>query len=233
MAEQHTVVSHEEWVAARKALLIKEKEFTHARDAISRERRALPWEAVTKQYAFEGAGGSRKLADLFDGRSQLAVYHFMFHPDWDAGCPHCSFWADNFNPNVPHLAANDVSMVIISRAPYASLAAYRKRMGWTFPWYSSFGTDFNFDFGVSFTDEQMKAGPIYNYQPAGNDPEREGFSVFAKDDAGRIFHTYSTYARGIDIFNTAYNVLDCVPKGRQEEGRAPQYWVRRHDEYAT
>ena len=222
------VVRHEKWLEARKALLAKEKEFTHARDELSRARRELPWERVEKEYEFEGVDGRRTLPALFDGRSQLVVYHFMFPPEWDEGCKHCSFWADNFDPNVVHLKARDVTLVAVSRAPYEKLAAYRDRMRWSFPWYSSGDGDFNYDFGVAFRNDSEP----YNYgtMEAGF-ADREGVSVFAKDATGAVFHTYSTYARGIDLLNTAYNYLDLVPKGRDEEGRAPQFWLRRHDEY--
>jgi predicted dithiol-disulfide oxidoreductase (DUF899 family) len=220
------VVEHDEWLAERTELLAKEKELSRLRDDLARQRRELPWERVDKDYIFTGADGQRTLSDLFDGRSQLVVYHFMFEPAWDAGCKSCSFWADNFDPNVVHLRARDVALVAVSIAPYAKLAAYRGRMGWSFPWYSSAGSEFNADYGVSFTDEAP-----YNYgsQTVSN-MEREGVSVFAQDPAGAVFHTYSTYARGIDLLNTAYNYLDLVPKGRDEDGR-PQSWVRRHDEY--
>jgi predicted dithiol-disulfide oxidoreductase (DUF899 family) len=226
------VVSHEEWLRASAEFLAKEKEFTHLRDELSRKRRELPWEEVTKTYVFEGEDGKESLADLFDNRSQLIVYHFMFGPDWEAGCPHCSFWADNFNPIIVHLNQRDVTMVAISRAPYKKLEAYKKRMGWSFKWLSSFGTDFNFDFQASFRPEDIARGEVfYNFktQPM-SISEREGTSVFYKDSNGRIFHTYSTYARGIDLMNTAYNYLDIAPKGRDENGRS-QFWVRRHDEY--
>jgi predicted dithiol-disulfide oxidoreductase (DUF899 family) len=232
MALSHKVVPHEQWVEARAAFLNREKQFTRARDELNRQRQELPWEAVEKRYVFTGPDGKETLADLFDGRSQLIVYHFMFGPDWDAGCPHCSFWADNFDPVIVHMNQRDVSMVAVSRAPYARLAAYRKRMGWTFKWVSSAGTTFNFDYGVSFTPEQRKAGTaVYNFRagdPGGD--EREGVSVFYKDESGKLFHTYSTYARGIDLQNTAYNYIDLVPKGR-DEGNRSQYWVRRRDEY--
>jgi predicted dithiol-disulfide oxidoreductase (DUF899 family) len=227
---EHEVVTREEWLAARKQLLAREKEFTKQRDELSRRRRELPWEPVDKEYVFEGADGRRTLTELFDDRSQLVVYHFMFDPEWDEGCKSCSFWADNFNPNVIHLQARDVAIVAVSRAAYPKLAAYRKRMGWSFPWYSSAATDFNVDYGVTFADEEQER-EVYNYGslvPRG--PEREGVSVFYRDADGRIFHTYSTYARGIDLLNTAYNYLDLVPKGRDEGGRS-QSWVRRHDEY--
>jgi predicted dithiol-disulfide oxidoreductase (DUF899 family) len=231
LTEHQNVVAHDEWIEARKALLVEEKEFTRLRDELSRRRRDLPWEAIGKEYVFDGPNGRQTLAELFDGRSQLIVYHFMFEPDWDEGCPHCSFWADSFDPNVVHLSARDVTMIAVSRAPFAKLAPYKERMGWSFHWVSSFENDFNFDYGASFTPEQQ-ANAVYNYgtQSPGH-PEREGVSVFSKDGSGGVFHTYSAYARGIDLLNTAYNYLDLVPKGRDEEGRPPQYWVRRHDEY--
>ena len=223
------VVAHDDWVASRTELLANEKEFTRARDELTRQRQALPWEAVEKEYVFEGPGGKETLEDLFDGCGQLIVYHFMFGPDDDVGCKSCSFWADNFNPNVVHLIARDVSFVAVSRAPIEDLEAYRRRMGWDFHWVSSGGTDFNYDYGVAFTPEQQ-GQEIYNY---GSLPpriaDREGMSVFAKAD-GKVFHTYSAYARGIDLLNTAYNYLDLVPKGR-DEGDQGQSWVRRHDEY--
>ena len=232
MTVMHKVVSHEEWLAARKALLTREKAFTREREELAQQRRALPWEPVERDYIFEGPNGPVSLSALFDGRSQLVVYHFMFGPDWEAGCPHCSFWADNFDGIIDHLHHRDVSMVAVSRAPFAKLAAYRKRMGWTFEWVSSGGNSFNFDYRVSFAPEEVaNERADYNYEV--QDPlatEREGVSVFARDGAGRLFHTYSTFARGIDIFNTAYHYLDVVPKGRDENGQN-QYWVRRRDEY--
>ena len=221
MASSHKVVSSEKWLAARKKLLVKEKALTRLADKLARERRALPWEAVTKEYIFEGPNGREALSQLFDGRSQLVVYHFMFGPDWDAGCPHCSRWADNFNGIIVHLNQRDVTMVAVSRAPCAKLAAYRQRMGWGFKWVSSFGTDFNFDFHVSFTPEEMqKKKAFYNFKLQNPDaPEREGVSVFTKDAKGRIFRTYSTFARGIESLNLDYKYLDVVPKGRDEGGR--------------
>jgi predicted dithiol-disulfide oxidoreductase (DUF899 family) len=227
----HTIVSHEEWLEASTEFLAKEKEFTRLRDELSAQRRELPWEEVTKSYVFEGLQGKRSLRDLFGGRSQLIVYHFMFGPDWEAGCPHCSFWADNFDPVIVHLNQRDVTMVAISRAPLAKIEAYRKRMGWSFEWLSSAGGDFNFDFQASFRPEDLAKGEVfYNFRTqAHTGSEREGASVFYKDQ-GRIFHTYSTYARGIDLMNTAYNYLDIAPKGRDEQGRS-QFWVRRRDEY--
>ena len=229
----HKVVASDKWLAARRKLLVKEKALTRAADKLAKERRALPWEAVTKDYVFEGPNGSETLAQLFDGRSQLVVYHFMFGPDWEAGCPHCSRWADNFNGMIVHLNQRDVSMVAVSRAPYAKLAAYRQRMGWAFKWVSSSGNDFNFDFHVSFKPEELKKGKtFYNFKL--QDPgvgEREGVSVFFKDAKGKVFRTYSTFARGIEALNLDYKFLDIVPKGRDEGGRGP-FWVKRHDEYA-
>jgi predicted dithiol-disulfide oxidoreductase (DUF899 family) len=230
---EHEVLPHEDWIEARKALMLKEKEFTRLRDELGRERRALPWERVEKEYTFEGPDGEETLTDLFDGRSQLIVYHFMFDPEaeWTEACKSCSFWADNFNPVIVHLNARDVSMVAVSRAQPEKIARYRERMGWSFKWLSSFDSDFNYDFGVSFRPEERDR-PVYNFGTiAPRMPDREGMSVFVKDDTGAIFRTYSSYARGIDLFNTAYNYLDAVPLGRGEDAEFPQYWVRRHDEY--
>ena len=232
MDTDHEIVSSEQWIEARREHLTREKEFTRLRDELNRQRRDLPWEAVTKGYVFDGPKGKQTLAELFDGRSQLIVYHFMFGPDWKAGCPHCSRWADNFNGIIVHLNQRDVTMIAVSRAPYAKLAAYEARMGWSFTWVSSHDTDFNFDYRVSFTPEELaKKQAHFNYRI--QDPgasEREGISVFCKDAAGRVFHTYSTYERGIDMLNVDYHYLDLVPKGRDEGGRGP-FWVRRHDEY--
>jgi predicted dithiol-disulfide oxidoreductase (DUF899 family) len=232
MAVGHKVVTSDKWMAARKKLLVKEKALTRAADKLSRERRALPWEAVTKDYVFEGPNGKETLVQLFDGRSQLVVYHFMFGPDWDAGCPHCSRWADNFNGVIVHLNQRDVTLIAVSRAPYEKLAAYRQRMGWSFKWVSSFGSDFNYDFHVSFTPEEMRnKKAFYNFKLQNPDaPEREGVSVFCKDPKGKVYRTYSTFARGIEALNLDYKYLDIVPKGRDEAGRGPS-WVRRHDEY--
>jgi predicted dithiol-disulfide oxidoreductase (DUF899 family) len=229
----HTVVPHGDWIAARTTLLAKEKEFTRLRDELSQARRDLPWEEVTKEYVLTGPDGPETLGDLFAGRSQLIVYHFMYPEDWDDGCRHCSFWADNFDPIIVHLNANDVSMVAVSIAPIGKLEAYRRRMGWSFHWASAQGSDFSRDFGVSFTPEELAGEVMFNYRPQQvGISEREGMSVFCKDAAGRIFHTYSAYARGIDMFNTAYHYLDTVPLGRQEDaGRGNQWWVKRHDEY--
>lgn len=234
MESNHRILSHEEWIEARKELLIKEKEFTRLRDELSRQRRALPWERVDQQYVFDGPNGKETLAQLFDGASQLIVYHFMFNPDWDAGCPHCSFWADNFDRIPIHLKHRDISFVAISRASYDKLAAYQKRMGWSFKWMSSSGNDFNYDYFASFTPDEVKNGThFYNYgrrKPGGEDVV--GISVFARDEEDGVFHTYSTYSRGVDMLNGAYHYIDLTPKGRDEVGHAnPQFWVRRHDEY--
>ena len=228
------VVSHADWLEARKEFLAKEKEFTRLRDELSRERRALPWEKVEKQYEFDSTRGKVSLADLFDNRSQLVIYHFMFGPGWEAGCPSCSYLADHFDGMTIHLANRDTTFVVVSHAPLAEIEAFKKRMGWKFQWVSSFGTDFNFDYQVSFTPEQKAAGKVYyNYQldefPSTEGP---GASVFAKDAAGQVFHTYSTYARGLDILVGTYNTLDLVPKGRDEDGLAfSMSWVRHHDRY--
>ena len=232
--EDHKIVSEKEWIKARKSLLKKEKEFTVMRDQLNQQRRELPWKAVNKEYFFEGPNGKETLEQLFDGRSQLIVYHFMFDPSWDAGCLHCSFWADNFNEIIVHLNQRDVTMITVSRAPYSKLAAYKQRMGWDFKWVSSYDSDFNFDYDVSFTPEELhKKEGFYNYNLQDTlSSEREGVSVFYKDPEGRLFHTYSAYARGIDMLNVAYHYLDLVPKGRDEAGHEfPQFWVRRHDEY--
>jgi predicted dithiol-disulfide oxidoreductase (DUF899 family) len=230
----HGVVSHEEWLKARRDLLVKEKEFTRLRDELSQRRRELPWEAVDKNYVFEGPHGKQALTDLFEGRSQLVIYHFMFDPSWDAGCPHCSFWADNFNGTIVHLNQRDTTMIAVSHAPYGKLAAYEKRMAWNFKWLSSFGTDFNFDYHVSFTPEEIRnKTAFYNFaiQPTPG-TDAPGVSVFYRDQSGRVFHTYSAYARGIDLLNAAYNYLDLTPRGRDEAGQKnPQFWVRRRDEY--
>jgi len=230
---KHAVVSHEEWLTARKRLLAKEKEFTRARDALSQERRDLPWEPVEKRYVFSGPNGSESLEELFAGKNQLIAYHFMFDPDWDAGCKSCSFWADNFNGIDVHLRHRDVTLLAISRAPYSKLATYRERMGWSFKWVSSYGTDFNYDYSVSYTKEQLAQGaPLWNYgssKPYGT--ENVGISVFYRQGPGQIFHTYSCYSRGVDMMNGAYHYLDLVPAGR-DEGNTNQAWVRRHDEYA-
>jgi predicted dithiol-disulfide oxidoreductase (DUF899 family) len=233
--EKHPrVVSREEWLAARKELLKKEKEFTRLRDKLSAARRDLPWVKVEKNYVFDAPNGKETLAELFGGHSQLIVYHFMFDPEWSEGCKSCSLLADHYNPAIVHLKHRDVSMVTISRAPIEKLLAFRQRMGWTFKWVSSFGNDFNRDFNVTFTvDELERKAANYNYK-SGPFPvtEAPGISVFFKDDQGNIFHTYSSYARGLDIFIGTYNLLDIVPKGRDEDGlRYGMEWVRHHDRY--
>lgn len=232
MLDDHKIVSPEKWLEARKQLLAKEKEFTRLRDELAQARRDLPWEEVRKTYVFEGADGKQTLPELFDGRSQLIIYHFMFGPGAEVGCPHCSHWADSFNGVIAHLNHRDVTMIAVSQAPYAKLAAYKKRMGWSFKWVSSGASDFNVDFQASFTPEQQATKQaLYNYgtqAPGGS--QREGISVFYKNAAGGVFHTYSTYARGIDMMNADYQYLDLVPKGRDENGKGP-FWVRRHDEY--
>ena len=230
---EHAIVSNEEWVDARKALLSKEKELTRMRDELARERRELPWVKVSQRYEFEGPEGKLSLDDLFGGRSQLVVYHFMYGPEWDEGCTSCSFWADNFEGTQVHLAHRDVSLVAVSRAPYETLQNYRQRMGWTFPWVSSAGSEFNFDYHVSFTPEQIDSGAgEYNFRQTKVMEELPGLSVFYRDESGAIFHTYSTYARGLDMLNGAYHFLDLVPKGR-DEAELPwsMAWLRRHDQY--
>lgn len=234
MIENHKVVSQDEWIEARKLLIAKEKQFTRLRDELSRERRDLPWERVDKRYAFEGPDGKETLAELFAGRGQLVVYHFMFDPSWEAGCKSCSFWADNFNGIIVHLNHRDVTMVAISRAPLGKIEAFKKRMGWSFKWLSSASTDFNYDYHVSFTPEERAEGEVYyNYAARKiSDPERPGISVFYKDAGGTVFHTYSCYERGLDMMNAAYHYLDLVPKGRDEAGLSfTQAWVRHHDNY--
>ena len=228
------VVSPAEWLAARKEHLAKEKEFTRLRDELSRQRRALPWERVEKQYIFEGPNGRVTLADLFEKRSQLIVYHFMFGPGWREGCPSCSFLGDHFDGSTIHLANRDVTLAVISRATYPEIESFKKRTGWKFHWVSSFRNDFNYDYHVSFTPEERAKGKVnYNYGltefPSEEGP---GLSVFAKDADGNIFHTYSSYGRGLDILLGAYNFLDMVPKGRDEGGLAfSMAWVRHHDKY--
>ena len=231
---EHPVVSQAEWLAARKDFLAKEKEFTHLRDELSRQRRALPWVKVDKDYQFDTPTGRRSLAELFQGRSQLIVYHFMLAPGWSEGCKSCSYLADHFDGMTIHLAHRDVTFMAISRAPIAEIEAFKKRMGWRFPWASSFATEFNYDYHVSFTEEQRASGEsTYNYAPTKIPIEElPGLSVFFKDANGDIFHTYSTYSRGLDIFVGTYNLLDHAPKGRDEEGLAhTMAWVRHHDKY--
>ncbi len=227
------VVSEAEWLVARKDLLTREKELTRLRDEVSRHRRELPWVKIDKEYVFDGTDGRETLTDLFDGRSQLIVYHFMLGPGWEEGCKSCSYLADHFDGANGHLPHRDVTFVVISRAPLSQIQSYQKRMGWRFKWLSSHGKDFNFDYHVSFTEEDEKKGKVYyNYatQEFISD-ELPGLSVFYKDENGDVFHTYSTYARGLDILVGAYNLLDLTPKGRNENPDATMDWVRRHDEY--
>ena len=233
--DDHPVVSRDEWLRARKDFLAKEKEFTRLRDELSAERRALPWVKVDKDYVFQGPDGPESLADLFGDKSQLVVYHFMFGPDWEEGCKNCSFCADNYDGVTMHLAHRDVSFVAVSRGPLDKLLAYRKRMGWGFKWVSSAGSDFNFDFQVSFTPDAMAKGEVYYNYHTTKFPSEEapGLSVFSKNAAGEIFHTYSCYARGLDMLLGAYHYLDVVPKGRDEAGLSySMEWIHRHDQYA-
>jgi predicted dithiol-disulfide oxidoreductase (DUF899 family) len=232
--ELGTVVSQAEWLAARQELLRKEKEFSRLRDELSRQRRAMPWERVEKKYVFDGPKGKETLADLFGKRSQLIVYHFMFGPGWKEGCPSCSFLADTFDGAVVHLAQRDVSFVAISRATLPEIDSFKKRMGWQFKWLSSFGNDFNRDYHVSFSKADTVDGKVYYNYGMMEFPSEEGpgMSVFYKNAAGEIFHTYSSYARGLDPMLSAYNWLDLTPKGRDEDGLAfTMAWVRHHDKY--
>jgi predicted dithiol-disulfide oxidoreductase (DUF899 family) len=232
--QDHNVVSIEEWIEARKAFLAKEKEFTRQRDELSRLRRELPWVKVQKNYVFDAPDGKQTLGDLFEGLSQLMVYHFMLGPGWKEGCRSCSFLADHFEGAIPHLNARDTTLAVISRAPWSEIEAFKKRMGWGFKWVSSNGNDFNFDYHVSFAKDEIASGKAnYNYDTQGfSVEEAPGLSVFYKDSAGDVFHTYSSYARGLDILVGAYNFLDLTPKGRDEEGLAfSMAWVRHHDRY--
>ena len=228
------IVSREEWLVARKAHLEDEKAFTRARDALSARRRALPWVRVEKDYAFQAEDGPKGLDDLFGPHSQLIVMHFMYGPDWDAGCPSCSFWADGYDGLDIHLAHRDTALVAVSNTGLDKIQAYKARMGWDLAWVSSLDGDFNSDFQVSFTPEEMETGTsVYNYRqmrfPAAEAP---GLSVFYRPGPDQIIHSYSTYARGLDIMNTAYNLLDLTPKGRDEAGlNNPMAWLRRRDQY--
>ena len=230
---EHSVVSRDEWLEARRALLAKEKEMTRMRDRVNAERLALPWVKVDKDYVFATPAGARTLAELFDGRSQLVVYHFMFGPDWEAGCPGCSFLADHLDGAIVHLNNHDVSFVCASRAPLDKIEAYKRRMGWHFPWVSSFGSDFNFDYHVSFTREELAAGPVfYNYRETPAEQahdELPGLSSFYRDADGTVFHTYSNYARGGEEMLGTMMILDCAPLGRNEGSTMD--FVKRHDEY--
>jgi predicted dithiol-disulfide oxidoreductase (DUF899 family) len=229
--DQHQTVSREQWLAARRALLADEKEFTRWREQLSARRRELPWLRVEQNYTFDGPSGKRTLPELFAGRSQLVVYHFMFGPEASAGCRGCSFWADSFDGSTAHLAQRDVTLVAVSRGPLPKLQAFAKRMGWSFPWFSSTDSAFNFDYGVSFDESAHEKS--YNYgsqKPQGS--EMPGISVFVRAQNGDVFHTYSCYARGIDMMNVTYQYLDLVPKGRDEAAlSSPTAWLRHHDEY--
>ena len=232
--KNHKVVSRDEWLAARIEHLAKEKELTRLRDQLSQERRELPWVKVEKEYLFDGPNGKATLPELFEGRSQLIIYHFMYGPDWAEGCPSCSFWADNFNDSVVHLNHRDITLLAVSRAELDTLEDYKERMGWSFKWVSSFENDFNRDYHVSFTSDEMKNGEMdYNFRitqfPS---EEAPGISVFYRDEEGSVFHTYSCYARGLDMLNAAYHYMDLVPKGRDESNLPySMAWLRRHDSY--
>ncbi len=231
--KEHKVVSQKQWLAARKSLLAKEKKFSRLRDQLNQQRRNLPWEKVEKAYRFDGPNGQEALAELFGDKSQLIVYHFMFGPGWKEGCAHCSFWADHFDSVNFHLGQRDTTFVVVSRAPLKEIEPFKKRMGWRFKWVSSFNTDFNFDFSVSFTPEQIKSGRLpYNYGTFKMKiDELQGVSAFYKDKKGDVYHTYSSYARGIDLMNTTYNFLDLTAKGRDENPDSSQDWVRYKDKY--
>ncbi len=238
---QHPIVNRSKWLERRLKLLEKERAFTLAKDELAAARRRLPWTPVEKDYVFDAPEGKVSLSELFAGRSQLIIYHFMFGPDAEVGCPSCSFWVDNFDGVLPHLAARDVTLVVVARGSLSKLLAFKQRMGWSFRWVSSAESDFNFDLGVSFREEERSAGnALYNYEPLAKGPfkngpaDLHGVSVFAKDAAGDVFHTYSTFGRGVDILNGAYQYLDLVPKGRDETGLPwPMAWLRYHDEYGT
>ena len=232
-SEKPNVTTPEKWLASRLELLREEKEFTRLRDRIAERRRTLPWIKMTKPYTFDTLGGRVSLADLFEGRSQLMVQHFMLGPGWEQGCKSCSFMLDHFNPTVPHLNARDVTFTAISHAPLAEILPFKKRMGWAVNWVSSHGTDFNRDFHVSFTEEEVDRGQVnYNYTKM-DFPQTEapGISVFARDDSGNVYLTYSTYGRGVEVVMTTYDLLDLTPKGRDENPEATMNWVRHHDRY--
>lgn len=227
------IATREEWRTRRLALLAKEKELSRLRDELSRERRELPWVRVDQEYVFDTVGGPRTLAELFGSKRQLLVYHFMFGTDWTEGCPICSYWIDSFDGVAIHMAHRDVELVAVSRAPLERLQDYRTRMGWGIPWVSSLGNSFNFDFGVSFSEEQQAHGAEYNFASVARpNDELPGVSVFARDGDGAVYHTYSCYSRGLDALNSAYQLLDLVPKGRDEQALPwPMAWLRRHDAY--
>lgn len=231
--EHPKVVKQGEWLAARKELLAKEKSLTRQRDALAEERRKLPWVKIEKKYEFDTASGKKSLGELFGGKSQLVIYHFMLGPDWEQGCPSCSLLGDHLDGLGIHLAQRDVRLMMVSRAPFGRIDEFKKRMGWKFPWVSSYGSDFNFDFGVSVAKEDMEKEVVYNYEPRKfPSEERPGLSVFYKDANGDVFHTYSTYGRGLEDFLALYMVMDRVPKGRDEDKLTfPMAWVRHHDRY--
>ncbi len=232
MIKDHQVVSSDEWLTTRLQLLAKEKELTRLRDQLSQQRRDLPWERVDREYIFDGPNGKESLAQLFEGRSQLIVYHFMFDPTWEAGCRGCSWWADNFERNVIHLNHRDVTLVAVSRAPLSKIEAFKRRLGWSFKWVSSGANEFNYDYHVSFKPDGGQS--YYNYREKKNSmTELPGISVFYKDPDGTVFHTYSCYERGLDMMNAGYHYMDLVPKGRDEEGLPTSIaWVRHRDNYA-
>lgn len=231
--KEHKVVSEKQWLAARKKLLVEEKKFTKLRDKLNQKRRNLPWVKVEKEYIFEGPDGKETLSELFNGKSQLITYHFMFGPGWGEGCPHCSFWADHYDGTLAHLVQRDTVLVVVSRVPYKEIVPFQKRMGWKFKWVSSNNNDFNFDLHVSFTPEELRNGTaVYNFKKLDMDiDEREGVSAFYKDAKGDIYRTYSSYARGIDMLNTTYHFLDLTAKGRDENPERTQDWVNYRDRY--
>jgi predicted dithiol-disulfide oxidoreductase (DUF899 family) len=232
--QANKVVTQQEWLEARRQHLEREKEFTRLRDELGEARRKLPWVKIDKEYRFDSVDGKQALPDLFEGASQLIVYHFMYGPDWEEGCPSCSFWADNFNGIDVHLKHRDISLVAVSRAPLETLQAYCKRMDWDFKWVSSYGSDFNFDFQASFTPEEMDKGEMFYNFSTNSFPSDEaaGVSVFYKNDRNEVFHTYSTYARGLDMLNGAYHYMDLAPRGRDEKDlSSTMEWLRRRDQY--
>lgn len=234
--KNNPIVSREEWLAARKSLLQREKELTRLRDQLSVDRGKLPWVRMDKPYVFEGSQGRQTLADLFGSSSQLMIYHFMFNPSWPQGCPSCSFLADHIDGALVHLQQRDVKVMAVSRAPYSQIAPFKRRMGWQFDWVSSHGTDFNYDFQASHTPQDISNNTAtYNYEPLEYPAEEtHGLSAFYKDAAGQVFHTYSSYARGVEMLVTTYNLLDMAPKGRDEGAfEFPMAWVRHHDRYGA
>ena len=232
--QNRNIVSRDEWLEARRELLEEEKQFTRLRDQLSLKRRKLPWVKVDTEYLFDGPGRKQNLSDLFEGKSQLIVYHFMYGPDWQEGCPSCSFWADNFNGIDIHLRHRDANLVVISRASLDTLEAYKKRMGWSFKWLSSLGSDFNYDYQVSFTADELEKGEMFYNYSMGSFPadEAPGISVFYMSPEGDVFHSYSCYARGLDMLNGAYHYMDLLPKGRDEDDLDfTMAWLHRHDQY--